>query len=100
MFGELPEGSRIQCAEVKNATKRVWLRLVGRRHDLLSWAPDDRPMELPKQHPGGPALRPYERFLDLVQDLANLDAGGIQALDVQLDPAQVSPSDATTDGIF
>ena len=60
MFGELPEGSRIQCAEVKNATKRVWLRLVGRRHDLLSWAPDDRPMELPKQHPGGPALRPYE----------------------------------------
>ena len=41
-----------------------------------------------------------ERFLDLVQDLANLDAGGIQALNVQLDPAQVSPSDATTDGIF
>ena len=37
VFGELPEGSRIQCAEVKNATKRVWLRLVGRRHDLLSW---------------------------------------------------------------
>ena len=41
-----------------------------------------------------------ERFLDLVQDLANLDAGGIQALNVQLDPAQVSPSEATTDGIF
>mmetsp|Transcript_70629 Transcript_70629/g.197300 ORF Transcript_70629/g.197300 Transcript_70629/m.197300 type:complete len:334 (-) Transcript_70629:16-1017(-) len=60
VFGYLPEGSRIQCAEVKNATKRVWLRLVGRRHDLLSWAPDERPMTLPEQHKGGPVLRPYE----------------------------------------
>ena len=40
------------------------------------------------------------RFLDLVQDLANLDASGVQALNVQLDPAQVFPSKVTPDGIF
>ena len=40
------------------------------------------------------------RFLDLVQDLANLDTRGVQALNVQLDPAQVSPSEVTADGIF
>ncbi len=40
------------------------------------------------------------RFLDLVQDLANLDASGVQALNVQLDPDQLSKSKTTAKGIF
>ncbi len=40
------------------------------------------------------------RFLDLVQDLAKLDAAGVQALNVQLDANQVNPSEPTVEGIF
>ena len=40
------------------------------------------------------------RFLALVQDLAKLDAAGVQALNVQLDANQVNPSEPTVEGIF
>ena len=31
----------------KNTTQRLWVRLVGRRHDLLLWKPDRRTVEKP-----------------------------------------------------
>jgi hypothetical protein len=32
----------VACAEVVHTTNRFWWRLVGRRYDVLSWAPDKR----------------------------------------------------------
>ena len=32
----------VACAEVMHTTNRYWWRLVGRRYDVLSWAPDQR----------------------------------------------------------
>lgn len=35
-------GSTVGCAEVLNTTRRTWLRLVGRRHDVQLWDMDTR----------------------------------------------------------
>ena len=35
----------IACAEVLHTTNRFWWRLVGRRFDVQSWAPDQRPYQ-------------------------------------------------------
>ena len=32
IFGEVGSDNRFQCAEVKNTSNRMWVRLVGRRH--------------------------------------------------------------------
>eukprot|EP00756_Hemistasia_phaeocysticola_P039930 Hpha_TRINITY_DN16839_c0_g3::TRINITY_DN16839_c0_g3_i1::g.153821::m.153821 len=32
----------MHCADVAVTTRRHWLRLLGRRHDLMLWDPDDR----------------------------------------------------------
>jgi hypothetical protein len=32
----------VQCAEVKRTEKQTWLRLVGLRHDVRMWQPDER----------------------------------------------------------
>lgn len=37
-----PRGSTMGCAEVLNTTRRTWLRLVGRRHDVQLWDVDTR----------------------------------------------------------
>lgn len=34
--------STVGCAEVLNTTRRTWLRLVGRRHDVQLWDVDTR----------------------------------------------------------
>ncbi|CAM9661459.1 unnamed protein product, partial [Scytosiphon promiscuus] len=34
--------STVGCAEVLNTTRRTWLRLVGRRHDVQLWDMDTR----------------------------------------------------------
>ena len=48
-----------QCAEVKNTTHRLWVRMVGRRHDLRLWsAPQDRD---PK-HGCWPSRGPFNRL--------------------------------------
>ena len=39
---EMKDATDIACAEVMHTTKRYWWRLVGRRYDVQSWAPDDR----------------------------------------------------------
>ena len=39
---EMKNTTDIACAEVMHTTKRYWWRLVGRRYDVQSWAPDDR----------------------------------------------------------
>ncbi len=36
-------GTGVHCAEVRHTEHRMWVRLVGRRHDLQLWAPDDGP---------------------------------------------------------
>jgi hypothetical protein len=44
---------QIQCAPVKITTNRRWVRLVGTRHDIQYWQPDDR---IPRLFP---FVRPY-----------------------------------------
>ena len=34
--------TRYQCAEVKRSQNRRWMRLLGLRHDVQIWNPDDR----------------------------------------------------------
>ena len=38
----LNDATDLACAEVIHTTNRYWWRLVGRRYDLQSWAPDTR----------------------------------------------------------
>lgn len=38
----LNDATDLACAEVMHTTNRYWWRLVGRRYDLQSWAPDTR----------------------------------------------------------
>ena len=38
----LHDATDLACAEVMHTTNRYWWRLVGRRYDLESWAPDTR----------------------------------------------------------
>ena len=38
----LRDATDLACAEVMHTTNRYWWRLVGRRYDLQSWAPDRR----------------------------------------------------------
>lgn len=40
VFGDA--GKLMQCAAVKITTRRYWVRLVGRRHDVMLWTPDSR----------------------------------------------------------
>ena len=42
VFGQGADGGRHQCAEVKRSSRRRWLRLLGTRHDVTIWGPDDR----------------------------------------------------------
>ena len=42
VFGSGADASSFQSAEVQSTSARTWLRLVGQRHDLQRWAPDDR----------------------------------------------------------
>ena len=37
----------VQCAEVRHTSQRSWWRLVGRRHDVLWWAPPDSARGVP-----------------------------------------------------
>lgn len=39
------------CAEVLNTTRRTWLRLVGRRHDVQLWDMDTRVPKLAYKRP-------------------------------------------------
>lgn len=39
---EMKDATAVACAEVMHTTKRYWWRLVGRRYDVQSWAPDAR----------------------------------------------------------
>jgi len=47
VFGR--NASELQCAEVKITSKRKWLRLLAKRHDLMFWTPDNR----------SPPIEPY-----------------------------------------
>ena len=49
VFGRIMAAANggVQCAEVKNTTQRLWVRLVGRRHDLQLWKPDRRSVDKP-----------------------------------------------------
>ncbi|CAM9225977.1 unnamed protein product, partial [Phaeothamnion confervicola] len=43
VFGRSSDASSaVGCAEVVNTTRRTWLRLVGRRHDVRYWDADSR----------------------------------------------------------
>mmetsp|Transcript_14534 Transcript_14534/g.21938 ORF Transcript_14534/g.21938 Transcript_14534/m.21938 type:complete len:1946 (+) Transcript_14534:90-5927(+) len=48
VFGPPHAERRIQCAEVRHTTRRNWLGLVGRRHDVQHWdAETDRFVDMP-----------------------------------------------------
>jgi len=36
---------RVQCARVSSTEARLWVRLVGRRHDIQYWQPDSRGLD-------------------------------------------------------
>ena len=59
VFGADAKNFGIQCAGVKKTSKRSWLRLVGRRHDIQLWVPDDRT----PTNPCGRLLGRYPRGL-------------------------------------
>ena len=52
VFGVSLNANPIQCVEVEASTHRLWLRLVGQRHDVQLWDADPR-------HPTAPFSRPY-----------------------------------------
>ena len=37
LFGKISAENPVRCAEVKTSEHRKWLRLVGRRHDIILW---------------------------------------------------------------
>ena len=41
----------MQCCEVQTAANRLWIRLVGLRHDVQIWLPDLRKMPNPLTRP-------------------------------------------------
>ena len=51
IFLESPRRSTVGCAEVLNTTRRTWLRLVGRRHDVQLWDVDTRVPTLAYKRP-------------------------------------------------
>ena len=55
--------NRMQCAEVCNSSHRMWVRLVGRRHDIQWWDADTR--KPPNAHHSRPLdmLLPNERWV-------------------------------------
>ena len=63
VFGQT--GTQMQCAPVKITTQRQWVRLVGTRHDVQYWKPDDRtPRLFPFVRPYAPdTLSPTERWI-------------------------------------
>ncbi|KAH9262352.1 hypothetical protein BASA82_000599, partial [Batrachochytrium salamandrivorans] len=43
IFGErIAQTGGVHCAEVVNKQRRMWVRLVGQRHDIQLWQADDR----------------------------------------------------------
>ena len=54
---------RFQCAEVKNTTNRMWVRLVGRRHDVQFWTTDTRQVPCPYSRAYPMALFPTEKWV-------------------------------------
>ena len=46
LAGERAADERHQCAEVQRSEHRRWLRLLGTRHDVQIWTPDERAHKL------------------------------------------------------
>ena len=59
VFGRQNTRTRHQCAEVSRSERRRWLRLLGTRHDVQIWAPDERPTPAPRAAVLGGALSPW-----------------------------------------
>eukprot|EP00808_Paulinella_micropora_P020702 g53334.t1 len=88
---------RIQAAEVRNTTKREWIRLVGRRHDLQIWQPDTRRLQLARsfsRQASSSSLHPHEKWiLDGIEVLK--EVGLFEKLGEALYlPAKTLPQDA------
>jgi hypothetical protein len=66
MFGE--EGQMAQCATIKCSTRRLWVRMVGRRHDLLLWKPDERVPALNFKRKYPDSLSSSERWIQEIMD--------------------------------
>ena len=66
VFGQA--GTQMQCAPVKITTNRQWVRLVGTRHDVQYWKPDDRiPRLFPFVRAYAPdMLSPTERWISRI----------------------------------
>ena len=49
IFGAKRESNPIQCVEVQNSSHRMWVRLIGLRHDIQLW--DVEPRQPSRQPP-------------------------------------------------
>jgi hypothetical protein len=54
---------RVQCARVAHTEARLWVRLVGQRHDLQLWEADSRGLDSLQCKRGIRALRSGEQWL-------------------------------------
>ena len=59
----------VHCAEVRRSKHRLWLRLVGLRHDVQLWDRDRRA-------PSNPFVRPYAPLFTNTQIAAGVSGGG------------------------
>ncbi len=80
------EGSKVQCAAVRITKKRVWMRMVGRRHDLQLWKPDDTAMQIPFRRKYPESLSSSEHWIsDILEECRRQNSllPGVQSLFVE-----------------
>jgi hypothetical protein len=80
------EGSKVQCAAVRITKKRVWMRMVGRRHDLQLWKPEDSGMQVPFRRRYPDALSSSEHWIsDILEECRRQNSllPGVQSLFVE-----------------
>jgi hypothetical protein len=72
-FGKSAKSKQFQTADVKSSLNRKWIRLVGRRHDIMLWNPDTRPFQLfPYAKPLNEASSSENWILDILQQYSSM----------------------------
>eukprot|EP00960_Hanusia_phi_P029240 747854-Hanusia_phi.AAC.2 len=71
MFGS--EGQMAQCAAIKLTTRRLWYRLIGRRHDLVLWKPDERAPKIRFKRKYPESLNHSESWISEIWDQCRRD---------------------------
>ena len=80
------EGSKVQCAAVRITKKRMWMRMVGRRHDLQLWKPDERAVRVPFTRKYPESLLSSEHWIsEILEDCRKQNSllPGVQSLYIE-----------------